>query len=1377
MKKLILSVLSLILAATCLAQPITEATATQSAAGTVGQGYYLSPRRAADAVGGVLQAGSNVTLTRTGSNVIISSSGGGGGTDLVFNVKDYGAVGDGTTNDTTAVTNAIAAAVTAGGGIVFFPYGSYQVRTQITIGGSNIALVGAQATINGSADTQYRKFYATGRSKLSFRGLTFDGLYSSATTGIGAAAIELTNCTDVIIEDNIFKNNAKDGIYLLGSCARVQIDGNTFTNNFCDIFSDDDTTNQPTKISVINNRFYSGISGTTKASLSGAMKFSGVTNSNSSAQNVISGNVITTPGEMGIELQTSVNDSSISGNTIYGAKFDISVSGVERVAINGNVSKGFTLYGIEVASSSKDITATGNTIDGRNTSGTVVGTSGYSINSSSTRVSISGGSSGYSSGTEIALDSVTGVTVTGLAIYATQAGLTIKDASSINVIGNSFEAISGADYFIFVDSTDTNVTKVNIQSNRFNGAVDSNGMLLYEPGNAINDLVFANNQLTGASSGGTFVSSSGAGTEARIRLENNYGGGTTNAFTTAAPYIQSVSASSTVGKNNNLVLVDASGGARTITLGSAVSIGMRQFTVVKSDSSTNSVTISGSSGQTINGSSTLSLSSQWAGATMTSDGANWVAVLGAASTGGSGTVTSVTLTGSSAITFTGTTTTGAAIWSLTLSAPLLALSAGTWSGSSAVVNVGTLVTGATGSGFTIALGSSTVTGVAATANGGTGTSSFPQNAILAGPSRGSGAPSTRSLLAVDIPVTFVQDSTDMSVTDNAIPRWNGTTPNLIENSAAILDDSGNLTGIASATLSGILKLGSGPTTINDSAGKILSAALNTVGVAQGGTGATTLAAGSVLIGAGTGAVTTSTGTLFLDSLGSTQGNILYRNGSTWVALAPGTSGQVLTSSGSGANMAWTTIGGSGTVTSIAFTGSSGLTFTGTNTTSAASFAVAGTLAVANGGTGTSSATSGGLVYALSTTTLSTLSPPGSGRMLVSGATTSPPSWSTTATLTGALNLGNPGAASYASSGSLRFPNNNLIGWDNAADSATITFGINGSDIFDFSSGGSVLVNNTTDATASNSGAIKTEGGISAKKSMYIGAGLTVSGSTALKSTNINGTFTATVSATPVVFTGSVSAAALGFDMKNLALDGSAELRAWNDSSIIGSVGSFGSTHSTYGIMTANNPFIYGNGAQMNILADNASGHIRFGTGSSGGTLRMDIGPAGLIQMTAYGAGLASFDGSGNITSTTSFAMVGTSTNNSAAAGGIGEFVSSYVASGSAVSLATATTTNCTSISLTAGDWDVEGNVNFTGSTATVTAGTAGISTTSATLPTDGSEVTSGAMTTALSSVDGITLPRKRISIASTTTVYLVMQKTFSAGTEAGYGGITARRAR
>ncbi len=53
--------------------------------------------------------------------------------DLVYNVKDYGAVGNGTTNDTAAIQAAMDAALAAGGGTVYFPAGTYRLTTTLTL--------------------------------------------------------------------------------------------------------------------------------------------------------------------------------------------------------------------------------------------------------------------------------------------------------------------------------------------------------------------------------------------------------------------------------------------------------------------------------------------------------------------------------------------------------------------------------------------------------------------------------------------------------------------------------------------------------------------------------------------------------------------------------------------------------------------------------------------------------------------------------------------------------------------------------------------------------------------------------------------------------------------------------------------------------------------------------------------------------------------------------------------------------------------------------------------------------------------------------------------------------------------------------------------
>jgi hypothetical protein len=60
----------------------------------------------------------------------------------VFNVLDYDAAGDGTTDDTVAIQGAIDAAETAGGGTVYFPAGIYKLTNTVNLK-ANVRLQGA----------------------------------------------------------------------------------------------------------------------------------------------------------------------------------------------------------------------------------------------------------------------------------------------------------------------------------------------------------------------------------------------------------------------------------------------------------------------------------------------------------------------------------------------------------------------------------------------------------------------------------------------------------------------------------------------------------------------------------------------------------------------------------------------------------------------------------------------------------------------------------------------------------------------------------------------------------------------------------------------------------------------------------------------------------------------------------------------------------------------------------------------------------------------------------------------------------------------------------------------------------------------------------
>jgi hypothetical protein len=59
-----------------------------------------------------------------------------------FDVREYGAKGDDSTDDTPSLQLAIDAAVSAGGGVVFFPKGTYRISSALAFNSSNITLEG-----------------------------------------------------------------------------------------------------------------------------------------------------------------------------------------------------------------------------------------------------------------------------------------------------------------------------------------------------------------------------------------------------------------------------------------------------------------------------------------------------------------------------------------------------------------------------------------------------------------------------------------------------------------------------------------------------------------------------------------------------------------------------------------------------------------------------------------------------------------------------------------------------------------------------------------------------------------------------------------------------------------------------------------------------------------------------------------------------------------------------------------------------------------------------------------------------------------------------------------------------------------------------------
>ena len=141
---------------------------------------------------------------------------------------------------------------------------------------------------------------------------------------------------------------------------------------------------------------------------------------------------------------------------------------------------------------------------------------------------------------------------------------------------------------------------------------------------------------------------------------------------------------------------------------------------------------------------------------------------------------------------------------------------------------------------------------------------------------------------------------------------------------------------------------------------------------------------------------------------------------------------------------------------------------------------------------------------------------------------------------------------------------------------------------------------------------------------------------------------------------------------------------------------------------------------------------------------------------------------------------GSATNDNASAGNLGEYVTSQVTCATATGLSNGVSSNVTTISLTAGDWDVWGAVGVDPAGTTVlTSIQGGIGGTSGAMPSAGFPAYAAwaGSVTGATHLNVITIGPRRESFSGTNTVYLVVNATFTTSTAGGCGYIIARRVR
>lgn len=160
---------------------------------------------------------------------------------MVFNVKSYGAMGDGIVNDTVAIQAAVTAAVAVGGGVVHFPPGTYSTKQIYLQSGVHLRGAGrgvSMITLNydgtsrGLISNWDGAAYQT-VADASIEGFTLDCLNIVAAYYLGGEAVHIltgpSQHSNISIRNCTIQNTHSAGAYI-ADCDGVWVESNRFNN-------------------------------------------------------------------------------------------------------------------------------------------------------------------------------------------------------------------------------------------------------------------------------------------------------------------------------------------------------------------------------------------------------------------------------------------------------------------------------------------------------------------------------------------------------------------------------------------------------------------------------------------------------------------------------------------------------------------------------------------------------------------------------------------------------------------------------------------------------------------------------------------------------------------------------------------------------------------------------------------------------------------------------------------------------------------------------------------------------------------------------------------------------------------------------------------
>jgi hypothetical protein len=368
-------------------------------------------------------------------------------------VKDFGAVGDGVTDDTAAIQAALDASKS-----VYFPEGIYALADQIVLNTAQKLTGDGYASVLLSTGTNKHIVYGNNVDNIEIDSLFFKG--NATGTGVAGHGIRLLNAEYINIHDCYFDTIGNvtgfAGCISGEFCEKVIVDSCIFLGNgggsvtgadigfgyygkYCNITNNISYSNHDAMISlaavgvakedttnhVVANNV--GIRRDTNTSRSGII----ITYNDKAAYTTITGNILYNWVWNGIYIQSATsNVAESAGFTIQG--------NIVRYCGGENSSIGSGIY----LSGNNGLTCTGNLVEytGYNSSGVARGAAnnGINVQNSATNISVTGNVVRRSKGSGISFQPLSGY-----------------QQIDIAVSGNVFDDNEGAGVFILPSNTGT----------------------------------------------------------------------------------------------------------------------------------------------------------------------------------------------------------------------------------------------------------------------------------------------------------------------------------------------------------------------------------------------------------------------------------------------------------------------------------------------------------------------------------------------------------------------------------------------------------------------------------------------------------------------------------------------------------------------------------------------------------------------------------------------------------------------------------------------------------------------------------------------------------------------------------------------------------